>query len=193
MFQFIKKVFSITPKKTYRESIQQAINEDGSGVLDDPDFGIIQYDEPYDGKGEGIWQMIDEWSLNESRLSQFPEKLDFSSSSILGNNDGPYDIAREFILSKLDINNRNKIWDSSESYLKEQLLRWLPKYEHMDSREIFMLTNIATHKIENNEITKWEVVFGIKSHYIDYEKKDPDISIHLEFNGKKCTNVSVDT
>ena len=33
--------------KTHSELTLEAINQEGSGILDDPDFGIIDYDNPF--------------------------------------------------------------------------------------------------------------------------------------------------
>ena len=173
--------------KTHSELTLEAINQEGSGILDDPDFGIIDYDNPF-GANEGIWQMSDEWEL-----SKYSEKIDFSSSAILGDINGPYKTARDFLISKMDRKNRIKLWDQSEKFLKDEVIRWYPRYEQKDLKEILVLTNIATNKIENNEVTHWQLCFQLKHNYINYEIKDPDIMIFLEFIKKECVNVSVDT
>ncbi len=187
MLDGIKKLLSAKPKKTQSELTQEAINQEGSGVLDDPDFGIIDYDNPL-GADEGIWQMSDEWEL-----SKYSENIDFSSSAILGDINGPYKIARDFLISKMDKENRIKLWDMSEEFLKSEVIRWYPRYEQKDLKEILVLTNIATNKIENDEVTHWEVCFHVQPTYINYEIKDPDIMIFLEFIKTECVNVSVDT
>lgn len=179
MFKLLKNLF-IKPKRSEEELIHELVNEPRSGLMDDPDFGLIEY-------FEGIWQMNDKWEY-----SKYSQKLRFSSSSILGDLDGPFTFAREFLLSKNEETNYQAIWKNSETGLTQQIQRWHARHSGRDPKDLFSLTNISMESNEGNEIAQWEATFEPKAETINQES-DIFTYIYLKFNRDNYVSTSCDT
>lgn len=184
MIKFFKNLFK--PKRSESELIRELLNESGSGLIDDADFGIIEYFQPINCD-DGIWQMIEKW-----KYSKYTNSLQFCSSSIPGNIEGPYNSARNFLLSKNNSESINALWESSDIGLSKQIERWHKRHLGKKPRELFHLSFIDINSMKNNDVFEWEIVFIPKEETVEL-KGDVFTSIYIKFENDKYVGTSCDT
>ena len=121
-----------------------------SGVINDQDFGYISFEPPYDDEDEGFWQMYNDWEHPEANAK-------VSCSLIPGNEDGPFDVSREFFLSKRQ--ELGSLWELCLEELRKIIKEWYAKENISDPREIFFLSSLSMVRSDSKD---WEVSFEAK-------------------------------
>lgn len=136
MFSAIKKLFS-PPRPIL--------------TVEDRDFGTIRYDPPNNVTNHGCWQMDDKW-----------RDTTLSSASIPGDESGPFERERRFLLEKF--NSTDEIWDlcSCDLFQASELL--IKEVTKENLREIFFITCINTDLMDSDDF-EWEVCFESKNSY----------------------------
>lgn len=146
MLSFLKKFFK-------KPSLEELASIPGSGVIKDPDFGFISYEPPYKEGDEGFWQMYDDWEHPESNAK-------VGCSAIPGDETGPFQEARQFLLSKR--NNLGGLWSLCHDELIKAIERWYQKEDTKDPKEIYYLSSLS---VESSKCDEWEVSFEAKDQY----------------------------
>ena len=136
MLSFLKKLLGRRPAKPIL-------------TITDADFGSIQYCEPSEKYAHGgYWQMNDGWTVSYQRQ-------EVSSASVPGDESGPSDLARTFILAKRA--DPESLWRIAEPEIRKLMEDW-PLFAGLSPREAFHIRNIAmdTHATSPQG---WEVCF----------------------------------
>ena len=160
MLGFLKRIFK-------RPSLKELAAKRGSGVMKDSDFGYISYEPPSAEGEEGYWQMYDDWS--------FPEvNAKLGCSAIPGDENGPFQIARKFLLSKRDA--LEELWVLCGEELEKIKEQWYPEETDKSYRDIYFLSSISVERSDSNE---WEISFESKDSYfwtfVSFQIKDNNI------------------
>lgn len=113
--------------------------------LEDRDFGNIQYSAPTDSAPYGTWQMEGNWK--DSSLS---------SASIPGDESGPLDRERRFILGKFAA--PEELWAICTDDLFEVAKIFMPDLSPENLSKIFSIVCINTDLMETDDF-EWEVCF----------------------------------
>lgn len=146
MFGFLKRLFK-------RPSLEQLASTPGSGVINDPDFGFISYEPPYKEGDEGYWQMYNDWEHPESNAK-------VGCSAIPGDENGPFPVAREFLLSKR--NDLDGLWNLCHDELIKVIRQWYQDDKDKSPMDIYYLSSLS---MENSKSDEWEVSFEAKDEF----------------------------
>ncbi|MEM8953400.1 MAG: hypothetical protein AAGD22_04530 [Verrucomicrobiota bacterium] len=138
----------------------------------DSDFGTICYDEPGELQTWGYWQMESHWRGG-----------DVSSACIPGDENGPWERERKFILSKFS--NQDKVWQICESAVFEQASRFVDDLTLQLVRSRMRLTTINTNPRETDH-SEWEAGF-------DGPTENPSIYVLITLSGVEILHTTVDT
>jgi hypothetical protein len=160
MFGFLKTIFK-------RPSLEELAAKPVSEVMKDVDFGYISYEPPSVKGEEGYWQMYDDWSFPEANAK-------LGCSAIPGDANGPFQIARKFLLSKRDA--LEELWVLCSDELQKIKEQWYPKETEMSHKDIYFLSSISMERSDSDE---WEISFEAKDGYfwtfVSFQIKDNNI------------------
>ncbi|BBO93171.1 hypothetical protein [Desulfosarcina ovata] len=124
-------------------------------TIEDSDFGIIQYVEPVKEYPYGYWQMDDKWKVDF-------QKEPLCSAGIPGDESGPFESARKFILEKK--NSPSLIWGICDSALREFIDEFIKDVKYSEPKDIFYISCISMDS-DKNDPQGWEVCFDTKDEY----------------------------
>lgn len=100
--------------------------------MNDPDFGKISYEPPYKEGQEGFWQMYNDWEYPE-----FNAKV--GCSMIPGDENGPFESSREFLLDKRK--KLDMLWDMCHEELLNTIEQWYPNISTKKPGDIYYLSS----------------------------------------------------
>ena len=146
MIKFIKQLFK-------RPSLEELASIPKSGVLKDRDFGFISYVPPSKKEDEGFWQMYHEWEHPESNAK-------VGCSIIPGDDNGPFESSRKFLLSKRS--QLSELWEFCHDELSKIVQEWYQKENTNDPKDIYFLSSLALEKSGGDE---WEISFEAHDKY----------------------------
>jgi hypothetical protein len=97
--------------------------------------------------------MYDDWVHPESNAK-------VGCSAIPGDETGPFQEARQFLLSKR--NDLDGLWSLCHDELVKAIERWYQEEDTKDPKEIFYLSSLS---MESSKSDEWEVSFEAKDQY----------------------------
>ena len=144
--------------------------------ITDADFGLIQYCEPSEKSAHGgYWQMESGWPVSYQR-----EQI--SSTSVPGDESGPTEFARTFLLARRA--DPESVWRIAEPEIRKLMESW-PQFAGLSPREAFHIKNIAM-ETDTTQPQGWEVCFQTNDNL-------KWVFFCLQLKGKDVVSNTIDT